>query len=79
LREFEILEKVAASSIGFEHGADVSNEGKSAGFTQCFVVTFRDEKGLETYVEHPAHHEYVQVARDKREKVVLFDASSYRT
>ena len=59
--------------IGFEHGTNVSKEGKSEGFTHCFVVTFRDEKSLATYLDHPAHAEYVQVVRDKRDKVVVFD------
>ena len=59
--------------IGFEHGTNASKEGKSEGFTHCFVVTFRDEKGLATYLEHSAHLEYVQVVRDKRDKVVVFD------
>ena len=59
--------------IGFEHGTNVSKEGKSEGFTHCFVVTFRDEKGLATYLDHPAHQDYVQIVRDKRDKVVVFD------
>lgn len=59
--------------IGFEHGTNVSKEGKSEGFTHCFVVTFRDEEGLATYLDHPAHQEYVQVVRDKRDKVIVFD------
>lgn len=59
--------------IGFEHGTNVSKEGKSEGFTHCFVVTFRDEKGLATYLEHHAHQDYVQVVKDKRDKVVVFD------
>lgn len=59
--------------IGFEHGTNISKEGKSEGFTHCFIVTFRDEKGLATYLDHPAHQDYVQVVRDKRDKVVVFD------
>ena len=59
--------------IDFEHGSNVSHEGKSEGFTHVFVVTFKDEAGRETYLKHPAHDEYVKVVRDKREKVVVFD------
>src|SRR5687768_7857589 len=58
---------------GFEHGTNVSREGKSEGLTHAFVVTFRDEQGLAAYLKHPAHDEYVKVVRDKREKVVVFD------
>ena len=59
--------------VGFEHGTNVSQEGKSDGFTHCFVVSFRNEQGLATYLDHPAHQDYVKVVRDRREKVVVFD------
>ncbi len=59
--------------VGFEHGTNVSKEGKSEGFTHVFVVSFRDEAGREAYLKHPAHDAYVQVVKDKREKVVVFD------
>jgi hypothetical protein len=58
---------------GFEHGQNVSQEGKSEGLTHCFVVTFRDQQGLETYLKHPAHQEYVKIVGPCREKVVVFD------
>jgi hypothetical protein len=59
--------------VDFEHGANVSIENKSEGFTHCFVVTFRDEKGRDAYLKHPAHDHYVSVVRDRREKVIVFD------
>lgn len=59
--------------VGFEHGTNVSPEGKSEGFTHCFVVTFRDEAGRDAYLKHPAHQAYVNVVRDRREKVIVFD------
>lgn len=70
---FAGLPKKIDAILGFEHGTNVSNEGKSEGFTHVFVVTFKDEAGRETYLKHPAHDEYVKVVRDKREKVVVFD------
>ena len=59
--------------VGFEHGTNVSPEGKSEGFTHAFVVTFRDEAGRDAYLKHPAHQAYVNVVRDRREKVIVFD------
>lgn len=59
--------------IGYEHGTNVSPEGKSDGLTHAFVVTFRDEAGRDVYLKHPAHDAYVLVVKDKREKVVVFD------
>ncbi|MCU0879943.1 MAG: Dabb family protein [Pirellulaceae bacterium] len=59
--------------IGFEKGTNVSPEGKSEGLTHVFVVTFKDEAGRDAYLKHPAHDAYVEVVKDKREKVVVFD------
>jgi len=59
--------------IDFEHGANVSPEGKSQGLTHAFVVTFRDEAGRDRYLKHPAHNAYVEVVRDRRQQVVVFD------
>ena len=70
---FAGLPKKIDTIIGFEHGENVSPEGKSEGLNYAFVVTFRDEKGRDAYLKHPAHDAYVQVVKDKREKVVVFD------
>lgn len=59
--------------IGFENGTNVSHEGKSEGFTHVFVVTFKSEKDRDDYIAHPAHQEYVNVVKNRREKVVVFD------
>jgi hypothetical protein len=59
--------------VAFEHGTNVSPEGKSDGLTHAFVVSFQDEKSRDAYLKHPAHDEYVKVVRDRREKVVVFD------
>lgn len=70
---FAALPKKVNTIIGFEHGTNVSKEGKSEGFTHVFVVTFKNEKDLTDYIAHPAHAEYVKVVQGKREKVVVFD------
>jgi hypothetical protein len=67
------LPKKVDTIIGYEAGTNVSTEGKSEGFTHAFVVTFKNEKDLAAYLVHPAHDAYVQVVRDKREKVIVFD------
>ena len=59
--------------LDFECGTNVSREGKSQGFTHVFVVTFADEASLAEYLKHPAHLKYVDVVKDRREKVVVFD------
>ncbi len=70
---FSGLPKKIDTIIGYEHGTNTSEEGKSDGLTHVFVVTFRDKAGLATYLKHPAHDAYVQVVKDRREKVVVFD------
>ena len=51
---FSGLPKKIDAIVGFEHGPNVSPEGKSDGLTYCFNVSFRDEKGG-AYLVHPAH------------------------
>ncbi len=70
---FAGLPKKIQLIVGFEHGTNVSKEGKSEGFTHVFVVTFKTEADRDAYIAHPAHEEFVKVVRDKREKVVVFD------
>ncbi len=70
---FAALPKKIDTIIDFEHGDNVSEEGKSDGLTHAFVVTFADERGRDTYLKHPAHLEYVKLAGPRREKVVVFD------
>jgi hypothetical protein len=70
---FAALPKKVNTIIGFEHGTNVSKEGKSEGFTHVFAVTFKNETDLANYLVHPAHDEYVKVVRDRREKVIVFD------
>ena len=70
---FAALPKKIDTIAVFAMGTNISQEGKSEGLTHCFVVTFHDVKGLEAYLVHPAHQAYVQVVKDRREKVVVFD------
>jgi Stress responsive A/B Barrel Domain len=70
---FAALPKKIDGIVAFEHGTNVSPEGKSEGLTHAFVVSFRDEKARDAYLAHPAHQEYVKLVRDRREKVVVFD------
>ena len=70
---FLSLEKSVDEVVSIEHGVNVSPEGKSEGLTHAFLVTFKDEKGRDAYLVHPAHQRYVDVAKNRREKVVVFD------
>lgn len=57
----------------FEWGTDVSPEGKSQGFTHCFVVTFGSEADRDAYLPHPAHRDFVAVVGPHVERVCVVD------
>jgi hypothetical protein len=57
----------------FEYGTDVSVENKAQGFTHCFFATFRDEKGRDTYLPHPAHKAFGELVRPRLDKVLVVD------
>ena len=58
---------------GYEWGTNVSPEGLNDGLTHCFLVTFKDKAGLEVYIPHPAHKEFVALLKPHLEKVVVVD------
>jgi lysophospholipase L1-like esterase len=70
---FSALPKKIDVIVDFECGTDVSVEGKAAGFTHAFLVTFRDEKGRESYLPHPAHAEFVKLVGPRVKNVLVFD------
>jgi hypothetical protein len=57
----------------FEWGTDVSPEGKSEGFTHCFVVTFDNAKSRDAYLPHAAHKEFVTLLLPHLDKVLVVD------
>lgn len=70
---FAALPGKIAEIHSFEWGTDVSVENKADGFTHGFLVTFRDEKGREIYLPHPAHQEFVKLVGPRIDKVLVFD------
>jgi len=58
---------------GYEWGTNVSPEGLAQGFTHCFLVTFKDKAGLETYLPHPDHKAFGKLLRPILDKVLVVD------
>lgn len=58
---------------GYEWGTDVSTENKAQGFTHCFIISFKDQAGLDTYSPHPAHLAFVEILKPSLEKVLVLD------
>ncbi|MCA9133921.1 MAG: Dabb family protein [Planctomycetales bacterium] len=73
VEEFRALPKKIPQIADFEYGTDNSPEGLAAGFTHCFLVTFRSEKDREAYLPHAAHLAFVEVLKPHLEKVMVID------
>lgn len=72
-KEFAALPSKIDTITDFEWGTDVSPEKKAKGFTHGFVVTFKDKVGLEVYIPHKAHEEFVKGLKPHLEDVFVFD------
>ncbi len=61
-----------------EWGGTENVEPRNDGFTHSFLVSFRDRAGLEAYLPHPAHQEFVKLLRPHLEKAYVFDYTAKR-
>lgn len=73
VKAFAALPEKIDAIAEFEHGTDVSVEQKAKGFTHCFIVTFRDEKGRDAYLPHPDHQAFVKQLLPILDDVLVFD------
>ncbi|GAA5480564.1 Dabb family protein [Haloferula helveola] len=72
-KEFAALPSKIDTITGFEWGTDISPEKKAKGFTHGFIVTFKDKAGLDVYLPHEAHQEFVKGLRPHLEDAFVFD------
>ena len=72
-KAFAALEDKIDTIVDFEWGPSDNIEPLNDGFTHCFIVTFKDKKGLEVYLPHEAHVEFVDLLKPKLDKVFVFD------
>jgi len=70
---FRALKDKVDAIADFEYGTDVSTENKAQGYTHCFFVTFRDDKGRDTYLPHPAHKAFGALVGPRLDKVLVVD------
>lgn len=59
--------------VDYEWGISENVEPLNDEFTHCFLVTFKDKKGLEVYLPHADHQAFVALLKPKLEKVFVFD------
>ncbi|MBN2474768.1 MAG: Dabb family protein [Pirellulales bacterium] len=70
---FRELPSKIPTIIGFEWGTNNSPEGRADGFTDCFLVTFKDAEGRAVYLPHPAHKAFVEELMPHLDKVLVID------
>lgn len=58
---------------GFSWGTNNSPEGLDDGFTHCFLLTFADDQGRQTYLPHEAHKAFGDVLRPHMKDVFVID------
>ncbi len=72
-KAFGALQDKIDTIIDYEWGTTENIEPLNDGFTHCFLVTFENKKGLETYLPHPDHQAFVALLKPKLDKVFVFD------
>lgn len=78
-QEFRKLPSQIDTIVDFEWGTSQTVEVELAqGYTHCFLVTFKDKSGLETYLPHPAHTAFVDLVKPLLDQVHVFDFVSAR-
>jgi hypothetical protein len=73
VRAFDALPTKIDSIKYYQRGKNISPSGFDDGFTQCFLVTFKDEAGRAKYLPHPEHKAFGDVLRPHLEKVFVVD------
>ncbi len=71
--EFRKLPSKMDFITGFEWGTNVSPENLNDGFTHCFFVSFKDKSGVDKYLPHAAHTEFVSILKPLLDKVCVVD------
>lgn len=70
---FVALREKIDTITDLEWGTNVSPENHAQGFTHCFIVSFKDKAGLEVYLPHKAHKEFVELLLPSLDKVFVID------
>jgi hypothetical protein len=70
---FEALKKKIPEIVSLEWGTNVSKENKDKGFTHCFILTFKSEKDLDTYINHADHKAFGKIVGPVLDDVFVID------
>ena len=70
---FQALKGKIPQIVTLEWGTNVSKEKKDKGFTHCFILSFKSEKDLETYIGHPEHKAFGKIVGPLLDDVFVID------
>jgi len=70
---FQALKQQILQVVTLEWGTNISQEKRDKGFTHCFVLTFKNEKDRDTYIEHPAHKAFGKIVGPVLDDVFVID------
>ena len=70
---FAALKGKISEVESLEWGTDVSPEGLGKGFTHCWIVSFKDTKGRDAYLVHPAHKAFVELLMPSLDEALVVD------
>ena len=73
---FRALKQKIPEVSSLKWGTNISKEQRDKGFTHCFLLTFKDAKDRDTYLEHPEHKAFAKLVGPVVEDVFVIDFKS---
>ncbi|KAI4968671.1 hypothetical protein ZWY2020_046001 [Hordeum vulgare] len=73
IRRYAGLVDTVPSMKAFQWGADVTVLDTHEGFTHVFESTFESAEGVQEYIAHPSHVEFVDEFLALAEKMLIMD------
>jgi hypothetical protein len=70
---FAALKGKISEVESLEWGTNSSPEGLDKGFTHCWIVSFKDAKGRDAYLVHPAHKAFVDLLLPSLDEALVVD------
>ncbi len=70
---FRDLKKKIKEIQDYEWGTNVSKETHNKGCTHGFILTFKSETDRDTYIDHPAHKDFVKLVGPVLDDVFVID------
>lgn len=70
---FQALKQKIPLIKSLEWGTNVSKEQRDKGFTHCFILSFKNEKDRDTYIDHPQHKAFGKLVGPVLDDVFVID------